>query len=80
MHINTEIIDGKKVVETKALSDSGTARNFLDEQFAKKHQLLLLRLNKEIQVSNVDESPNKNGPILFHTPLPTKIDGKTTST
>ena len=37
-------------------------------------------MNKEIQVSNVDESLNKNGPIKFHTRLPTKIDGKTIST
>ena len=80
MHVNTKIIDGKKIVETKALIDSGTRGIFMDEGFAKKHQLLLLRLNKEIQVSNVDESPNKNGPIKFHTQLPTKIDGKTIST
>ena len=80
MHVNTEIIDGKKIVETKALINSGTQGIFMDEQFAKKHQLPLLRLNKEIQVSNVDESPNKNGPIRFHTRLPTKIDGKTIST
>ena len=80
MRINTKIIDGKKIVETKALIDSGAQGIFMDERFAKKHQLPLLRLNKEIQVSNVDESPNKNGPIKFHTRLPTKIDGKTIST
>ena len=80
MCINTKIIDGKKIVETKALIDSGAQGIFMDEQFAKKHQLPLLRLNKEIQVSNVDESLNKNGPIRFHTRLPMKIDGKTIST
>ena len=48
----------------------------MDEQFTKKHQLPLLRLNKEIQVSNIDKSSNKNGPIRFHTRLPTKIDGE----
>ena len=80
MHVNIKIIDGKKIIETKALIDSGAQGIFMDKWFAKKHQLLLLRLNKEIQVSNVDESPNKNGPIRFHTWLPTKIDGKTIST
>ena len=80
MRINTKIIDGKKIVETKALIDSGAQGIFMVEWFTKKHQLLLLRPNKEIQVSNIDESPNKNGPIRFHTQLPTKIDGKTIST
>ena len=65
--INNELIDGKKIIKTKALIDSGTQGIFMDERFAEKHQLPLLRLNKEIQVSNVDESPNKNGPIRFHT-------------
>ena len=80
MCINTKIIDGKKFVKTKALIDSGAQGIFMDEQFTKKHRLPLLRLNKEIRVSNVDESLNKNGPIKFHTQLPTKIDGKTIST
>ena len=80
MRINTKIIDGKKIVETKALIDSGAQGIFMDERFAKKHQLPLLRLNKEIQVSNVDESLNKNGPIRFYPRLLTKIDGRRIST
>ena len=31
MHVNTKIIDGKKIVETKALIDSGTQGIFMDE-------------------------------------------------
>ena len=31
MRVNTEIIDGKKIVETKALIDSGTQGIFMDE-------------------------------------------------
>jgi hypothetical protein len=46
----------------------------------KKHQILIVRLKKEIRVSNIDESPNKSGPIRFETRLLTKIDGKTIST
>ena len=80
MCINTKIIDGKKIIETKALIDSGAQGIFMDGRFAKKHQLPLLRLNKEIQVSNVDESLNKNGPIRFYPRLLTKIDGKKNST
>ncbi|KIJ99971.1 hypothetical protein K443DRAFT_101262, partial [Laccaria amethystina LaAM-08-1] len=41
--------------------------------------LLILKLKKEITVSNVDNTPNKNGPIGFHTQLLMIIDGKTPS-
>ncbi|KIK05714.1 hypothetical protein K443DRAFT_3714 [Laccaria amethystina LaAM-08-1] len=80
MHVKTRIINGEKSVEMKALIDSGAQGNFMDEEFAKKHRIPIVRLKKEIRVSNVDESPNKSGPIRFETRLPMKIDGKTIST
>ncbi|KIJ99693.1 hypothetical protein K443DRAFT_28125, partial [Laccaria amethystina LaAM-08-1] len=80
MHVKTRIINGEKSVEIKALIDSGAQGNFMDEEFAKKHRIPIVRLKKEIKVSNVDESPNKSGPIRFETRLPTKIDVKTIST
>jgi len=80
MTVNTRIIDGKKIVKTKVLIDCGTQGTFIDEQFAKEHQLPLLRLKKEIPVSNVDETPNRNGPIKYLTQLPVKIDGNIIST
>jgi hypothetical protein len=80
MHVKTRIINGEKSVEIKALINSGAQGNFMDEEFAKKHRILIVRLKKEIRVSNVDKSPNKSGPIRFETRLPTKIDGKTIST
>ena len=64
MHIDTTIIDGNKSVETKVLIDGGSQGIFLNERFAKKHQLLLLRLEKEIPVSNVDNTQNKHGPNI----------------
>jgi len=39
-----------------------------------------LRLKKEIPVSNIDETPNRNGPIKQFTQLPVKIDGNIIST
>ncbi|KIJ93717.1 hypothetical protein K443DRAFT_55507, partial [Laccaria amethystina LaAM-08-1] len=63
MHVKTRIINGEKSVEIKALIDSGAQGNFMDEEFAKKHRIPIVRLKKEIRVSNVDESPNKSGPI-----------------
>ena len=80
MFVETRITNGKKIIETKALIDSGAQGIFMDEQFAKKHKLPLLRLENEIQVSNVDNTPNRNGPIRHFTRLPTKIDGKLLST
>jgi len=80
MNVNTKIIDGKKIVETKVLIDCGTQGAFMDEQFTKKHRLLLVRLKKEIPVSNIDETPNRNGPIKQYTRLPVKINRNIIST
>ena len=63
MLVDTKIINGKKSATTKALIDSGAKGVFMDERFAKKHGLLLVKLSKEIPVSNVDNTPNQNGPI-----------------
>ena len=79
MRVDAKIIDGNKIVATKALIDSGAQGNFINDEFTKKHRLPLLKLKKEIPVSNVDNTPNKNGPIRFHTRLPLTVDGKTYS-
>jgi len=80
MNVDTKIIDGKEIVETKALIDCGAQGTFMDERFAKKHRLPLLWLKKEIPVSNVDETLNRNGPIKQYTRLPVKIKGNVIST
>ena len=80
MNVNTQIIGGKKIIKTKVLIDCGTQGVFMDEQFTKKHQLLLIKLKKEIPVSNVDETPNRNGPIKQYIQLPVKINGNIIST
>jgi len=67
MNVDTKIIDEKKIVKMKALIDCGAQGTFMDEQFAKKHRLPLLWLKKEIPVSNVDETLNRNGPIKQYT-------------
>jgi len=78
--VNTIILDGNKIVKTKALIDCGTQGAFIDEWFAKEHRLPLLRLKKEILVSNIDETPNRNGPIRYLTWLPIEINGNVIST
>jgi len=67
MNVDTKIIDEKKIVKTKALIDCGAQGTFMDKRFAKKHRLPLLWLKKEIPVSNVDETLNRNGPIKQYT-------------
>ena len=52
MHIDTTIIDENKSVEMKVWIDGGAQGIFMNEIFAKKHQLALLRLKKEIPVSS----------------------------
>jgi len=37
MNVDTKIIDGKKIIKTKALIDCGTQGAFMDKRFAKKH-------------------------------------------
>ena len=46
MTIDTKILDGNKIVETKALIDCGAQGAFIDERFTKEHQLPLLRLKR----------------------------------
>jgi len=80
INVNTQIIDGKKIIETKVLIDCGAQGAFMDKWFMKKHRLPLIKLKKEIPVSNVDETPNRNGPIKSYTRLSVKIDGNIIST
>ena len=80
MTVDTKIMDEKKIVETKALIDCGTQGAFIDERFAREHRLPLLKLKKDIPVSNIDKTPNRNGPIKYLTQLPVKIDGNIIST
>jgi Aspartyl protease len=80
IRVDTKILDGKKIVETRALIDSGAQGTFMDERFAKKHGFPLVKLEKEIPVSNVDDTPNQNGPIKSYTRLPMRINGKEVST
>jgi len=80
MIIDAKILDGKEIIKTKALIDSGAQGAFIDERFAKEHRFPLLRLKKEILISNVDETLNRNGPIRYITRFPVKIDGNIIST
>ena len=49
----------------KALLDSGTTEILINREFAAKHGFKLLKLEKPIQVQNVDEMLNK-GEAITH--------------
>ena len=77
MRVDTKIINEKKSAATKALIDSGAQGVYMDKRFAKKHGLPLIKLSKEIPVSNVDNTPNQNGPIKEYTRLPDRKEFST---
>ena len=52
-----------RTVETLALIDSGAGGTFIDETFARNHNLPLTRLINPIPVYNVDGTRNKQGEI-----------------
>ena len=54
-------------IETSALIDSGAGGTFLDETFARKHNIALTPLPKPIPVYNVDGTRNKQGAITHYT-------------
>ena len=66
MHVKTKFKNGERNIVTNALVDSGTQGIFMDERFAKQHHIPLLKLDREIPVSNVDDTPNQNGPIKLY--------------
>ena len=61
--IGLERIDTQKGVTVEALLDSGATGLVISLEFAKKQGFKLKKLEKPINVRNVDRSFNKEGPI-----------------
>lgn len=64
MHIQITL---DQTVETPALIDSGAGGMFIDEQFARMHNIPLTPLISPIPVYNVDGTQNKQGAITHYT-------------
>ena len=61
--IPIELTVGDKHVGTQALLDSGATNSFMDDRFARKHQIPLYNTHSPIQITNADGSGNHNGNI-----------------
>jgi hypothetical protein len=64
-----------KTIEAEALIDSGAAGNFIDFNYAKRHDLPFILLEKTITVYNVDGTENKKETIWFKVDLLLEVNG-----
>jgi len=63
VRIGLERIDTQEGITVEALLDSGAIGLVMSSEFAKKQGFKLKRLERPINVRNVDGSLNKEGPI-----------------
>ena len=61
--IGLERIDTQEGITVEALLDSGATELVMSSEFARKQDFKLKKLERPMQVRNVDESFNKEGPI-----------------
>ena len=69
-------ICGKKIIETKALLDTGAGGKFIDQNFVRQLHLKTQNLESPIKVYNVDGTPNKQGTIRKYAKLDITINGR----
>ena len=65
------------MIETKTLLDCGAGGIFLDQNFARKHNLRTTKLEQPIRARNVDGTDNKQGTICYYMDLNIKIGDRT---
>ena len=63
MKIGLERIDTQEGITVEALLDSGATGLVMSSEFAKKQGFKLKKLERPMQVRNVDRSLNREGPI-----------------
>ena len=66
-----------ETIETKTLLDCGAGGIFMDQNFARKHNIRTTKLEQPIRAQNVDGTDNKQGTIRFYTDLNIKIGDRT---
>jgi hypothetical protein len=65
-----------ETIETRPLVDSGAEGIFMDQNYARKHELTLMKLENPITARNVDGTENKQGTIRYYTDLDITVNGK----
>ena len=63
MNIGVEKVDTHEGVTVKALLDSGTTGVFMDRKMAARHRFWLQKLERPVQVRNIDSTNNSAGVI-----------------
>jgi len=63
-NIGIEKVDTYERVTVKALLDSGTTEMFMDRKIAARHGFRLQKLERLVQVRNVDGTNNSAGAII----------------
>jgi hypothetical protein len=53
----------KQTIKTQALLDCGASGEFMDSEFAKLHNILLIKLNKPQITRNADGTQNEQGVV-----------------
>ena len=65
IEIGIEKLDSHKGVTMKALLDSGATRLFIDKKFIEEHSFKLEKLDRPIEVKNVNSTSNSGGNITY---------------
>ena len=68
--------NGKKIIETLRLIDSGAGGKFIDQNFARKIGVRIQNLETPMHAQNVDGTENKRGTIRQFVDLNLKINGR----
>ena len=70
----------ERIVETKALLDTGAGGKFIDQNFVLANRIQTSKLEKPITVYNVDGTKNKQGTITQYAEVNLQIGDKTMTT
>ena len=70
----------KRIVETKALLDTGAGGKFINQNFVLQENIRTHKLEKPITVYNVDGTQNKTGTITWYVDVNLQVGNRTTTT
>ena len=65
LDIGIEKVDTHEGVTVKVLLDSGTTGIFMDREMAKKHSFKMTKLERTLEVKNVNGTENSRGNIMY---------------